>query len=95
MQTQWRGPTRGIGMPGYQQSRRIINLTSDFLFMSSCKSHENVVQGHLVTLGPGEKDQMEQQYFTLLALIGVYIQFRYGNMTKTSTEEGFLDLTHQ
>ena len=63
--------------------------------MSSCKSHENVVQGHLVTLGPGEKNQMKQQDFMSLAPIGVYGQFRHGNTTKTGMEEGFSEITHQ
>ena len=72
MQTQWRGPTRGNGMPGDQQSRRLIDLTSSFQVMLSYKLHENVIQGHLVTLGPGEKNQMEQQDCMSLALISVY-----------------------
>ena len=52
MQTWWRGPSRGNGMPGDQRIQRIIDPTSGCWVMSSCKSHENVVQGHLVTLGP-------------------------------------------
>ena len=75
MQTQWRVPTRGNGMPGYQQSQQLIDPTSGFLFMSSCKSHENVIQGHLVTLGPGTKNQTEQQHCMLLALTSVYGKF--------------------
>ena len=95
MQTWWRGPTRGNGMLGDQQSRRLVDSTSSFQVMSSCKSHENVIQGHLVTLGPGAKNQTEQQGCMPLALAGVYGQFQHGNTTKTGTEEGFSELTHQ
>ena len=55
MQTQWRGPTRGNEMVGDQRSRRLNDMTSSFQVMSSCKSHENVVQGQLVSLGPGSE----------------------------------------
>ena len=61
MKTQWRGPTRGNGMLGDQRSLRIVDLTYGCHVMSSFKLHENVVQGHLVTLGPGANNQMEQQ----------------------------------
>ena len=74
MQTWWIGPNRGNGMPGDQQSRRLVDLTSGFRVMSSCKSHENVVQGHLVTPNPRAKNQMEQQDFMSLALTSVYGQ---------------------
>ena len=63
--------------------------------MSSWKLHENVVQGHLVTLDLGVKKQTEQQDFIPLDLIGVYGQCRHGNTAKTSTENGFSELTHQ
>ena len=63
--------------------------------MSSSNSHENVVQGHLVTLGVGEKKQIEKQDCMLLSLKSVYDQCRYGNTTKTGTVEGFVELTHQ
>ena len=95
MKTRWRGPSRGNGILGDQRSRQLIDPTSGFRVMSSWKSHENVVQGHLVTLGPGEKDQTEQQDCMLLAPIGVYGQFQHGNTTKTGMLEGFAELTHQ
>ena len=63
--------------------------------MSSCKSHENFVQGHLVTLGLGEKKQMEQQDCMLLASASVHGKCRYGNTTKAGMVEGFVELTHQ
>ena len=63
--------------------------------MSSCKSHENVIQGHLVTLDPKVKNQTEQQDFMSLASITVYGKFIYGNTTKTRMLEGFAELTHQ
>ena len=72
MKTWWRGPTRGNCMQGDQRSRCLVDPSSSCRVMSSCKSHENVVQGHLVTLGPGVKNQMEQQEWMSLALIGVY-----------------------
>ena len=74
MKTHWGGPSRGNGMLGDQQSRRLIDSTSGCRVMLSCKSHENVVQGHLVTLGPGAKNQTEQQYCMSLAPTGVYGQ---------------------
>ena len=66
-----------------------------FQVMLSCKSHENVVQGHLVTLGPGVKNQVEQQDCMSLALPSVYGQYQYGNTTNTRTEKGFVELSHQ
>ena len=72
MQMHWRGPTRGNGIPVDNQSQHLIDLTSSCQVMLSCQLHENVVQGHLVTLGTRAKNQMEQQYCMLLALIGVY-----------------------
>ena len=72
MKMWWRGPIRGNGMLGYQWHQWLIDPTIGFWFMSSCKSHENVIQGHLVTLGPGAKNQMEQQDCMSLALIGVH-----------------------
>ena len=75
MQTRWRGPARGNGMPRYQQSRQLIDLTSGCRVISMCKSHENAIQGHLVNLGPGAKKQMEQQDCMPLALTGVYGQW--------------------
>ena len=95
MNTWWRGPTRGNGMLGDQQSRRLVDSTSDCRVMLSCKSHENVVHGHLVTLGSRAKSQTEQQDCMSLAMTGVYGQCRYGNTTKTGLVEGFTDLTHQ
>ena len=95
MQTRWRGPTRGNGMPGDQRSQHLIDPTFGCRVIPSCESHENFIQGHLVTLGPGLKNQMEQQDCMLLAPISVYCQCRYGNTTKTRTVEGFVELTHQ
>ena len=94
MQTQWRGPPRGNGMRGDQRTRWLIDPISGFRVMSSCKLHENVVQGHLVTLGLGVKNQTEQQDCMSLALTGVYGQCQHGNTTNTVKEEGFSDLTH-
>ena len=95
MKRWWRGPSSGNGMSGDQQSRWLMDPISGCRVMSSCKLHENVVQGHLVTLGLGEKNQTEQQDCTSLAPTGVYGQCRHGNTTNTSTEEGFAELTHQ
>ena len=53
MQTWWREPTRCNGILGDQRSQSFIDPTSSFWVMSSCKSHENVIQGQLVSLGPG------------------------------------------
>ena len=58
--------------------------------MSSWKSHENVVQGHLVTLGSRLKKEKEQKDCMPLAPISMY-----GKTVKTSTMEGFAELTHQ
>ena len=85
MKMWWRGPTRGNGMPIYQGSRWLIDPTYVFRVMSSCKLHENVDQGHLVTLGLGEKNQTEHQDCMPLPPTSVYVQFRYGNNTKTRT----------
>ena len=74
MQTWWRGASRGNGMPRGQQSLWLIDPTSGCRVMSSCKSHENVIQGHLVTLGLRAKNQMEQKDCMTLDLIGVYGQ---------------------
>ena len=63
--------------------------------MLSWKSHENDIQGHFVNLGPGAKNQMEQQDCMLLAMECVYGKFWYGNTTKTGMVEGFADFTHQ
>ena len=82
-------------MLGDQWSRQLVDSTSSLQFLSSCKSHENVVQGHLVTLSPGAKIQMEKQDCMSLDLRGVYGQCQYGNTTKTGIEEGFVELTHQ
>ena len=95
MQTWWIGPTRCNGMLGYQWSQRLIDPTSNCQVMSSWKSHENVVQGHLVTLSMGAEKKMEQQDCMLLALTGVYGKCRYGNTTNTGTVDGFIELTHQ
>ena len=95
MKTWWRGPTRGNGILGDQRIRRIIDPTSSCRVMSSWKSHEDVVHGHLVTLDSGVKKQTEQQDCMSLALIGVYGQFQHGNTTKTGTEEVFSELTHR
>ena len=95
MQTWWRGPYRGNGIPGDQQIRELIDLTSGFQVMLSFKLHENVVHGHLVTLGPGAKKQTKQQDCMSLAPTSVYGQCRYGNTTKTGTVEGFVESTHQ
>ena len=70
-------------------------MTSGFRVMLSCKSHENVVQGHLVTLDPRAKNQTEQKECMSLDLIGVYGQWRHGNATKIGMVEGFSELTHQ
>ena len=67
MQTWWRGPSRGNGMPWDPRIQCLVDPTSDCWVMSSCKSHENVFQGHLVTLSLGAKNQMEQQDCMLLA----------------------------
>ena len=82
-------------MPRDQQSRQHVDPTSGCRVMSSCKSHENSVQGHLVTLGPGVKTQAEQQYFMPLAPTCVYGQCQYGNTTKVGTLDVFSELTHQ
>ena len=89
MKTWWIGPPRGNGMPRDQWSRRLIDPTSGCRVMSSWKSHENVIQGHLVTLGPRAKKQTEEQYCIPLALTSVYGKCWYGNTTKTRTVEGF------
>ena len=71
-------------MPGDQQSRWLVNPTYGCRVMSSCKSHENVVQGHLVTLGSGVKNQTEQKNYMSLAsgiwkmLIWEYCQYWHG-----------------
>ena len=67
MKTWWRGPFRGNGMLRDERSRRIFDLISGCQVMSICKLHENVIQGHLVTLGLGAKNQTEQQDCMLLA----------------------------
>ena len=95
MQTWWRGSSRGNGMLGDQQSQRIVDPTFGFRVMSIWKLHENVVQGHLVTLSPRVKNQMKQQDYMSLSSTGVYGQCRYWNTTKSGTVEGFADLTHQ
>ena len=95
MQTRWREPSRGNGILGYQRSQRLIESTSGCQVMSSYKSHENVVQGHLVILSLGAKKQMEQQDCMPLALMSVYGQCRYGNTTKIGMVEVFAELTHQ
>ena len=95
MKTSCRDPLKGNDILGDQRSRRLIDPTSIFQFMSSCKSHENAIQGHLVTLGLGAKNQTKQQDCMLLAPIGVYGQLQHGNTTKTGTKDGFADLTHQ
>ena len=84
-------------MPGDQWSQLLIDLTFGFRVLSSWKSHENVVQGHLLTLGLGAKNQTEHQYYMSLALTGVYGQCRHGNTTKTGMVEVevFSELTHQ
>ena len=82
-------------MLGYQRSQQLVDPTYGFRAMSSCKSHENVAQGHLVTLDPRAKIQTKQQYCISLAPIGVYGQCRHGNTTKTTMVEGFADLNHQ
>ena len=57
--------------------------------MSSWKSPQNVVQGHLVTFGPRAKKQMEQHNCMSLAPIGVYGKCQYGNTTNSCTMEFF------
>ena len=95
MQTQWMGPPRCILIPGGQQSRRFIDLTSSWLFMSNWKSHQNVVQGHLVNFLPGVKNQMEQHNCMSLDPTGVYVKGQYCNTGNSHTVEFFVELTHQ
>ena len=95
MEMQWRGTSRGNGMLGDQRSQQLIDTTSGFRVMSSCKSHENVVQRHLVIFCPRAKNQMEKQNCMLLAPTSLYGKCRYGNTTNNSTVEGFVELTHQ
>ena len=47
--------TRGNHMTRDQRSWRFVDPTSGFQVMSSSKSHENVVQGHFMSLGPRAK----------------------------------------
>ena len=61
--------------------------------MFSLKSHENVIQGHLVTFGPGVKNQMDQKNCMSLAPETLYGKGQYGNTTKTGMVEGFSKLT--
>jgi hypothetical protein len=61
MRTRGRGPPRGNGMPGDQRIRRFVYPTSGCRVTSSCRSHDNAVQGHLGNLGPGAKNQTEQR----------------------------------
>ena len=82
-------------MQGYQQSWRFINPTSTWRFMSSWKSPQNVVQGHLVTFGLRVKTQMEKHTFMLLDTAIVYKKGIYGNTTKNHTMDCFVELTHQ
>ena len=76
--TRGRGPPRGNGMPGDRRIQRFFDLTSIFLDMSSCRSHENVVQGQLVNLGPGAKNQMERRKCVPSAPASVYGKFQRG-----------------
>ena len=55
MQTQYRGLPTGNGIPGDQNNQRLVDPKSGCRVMLSWKSHENVVQGHLVTFILGEK----------------------------------------
>ena len=63
--------------------------------MSSCKSHENVVQGHLVNFRPGAKKKTEQEDCVPLAPTSVCGQCRRGNTANTGSGEVFAELTHQ
>ena len=92
---QGRGPPRGNGMPRDQWSRRFIDLTSGCRVMSICRSHENIVQGHLVTLGPGAKNQTEQRDCMSSAPASVYGQCRHAWTTITGSVQGLQELTEQ
>ena len=59
MKTWLRGPPKCNHMLGYQMILWFIDPTFGCRFMSSWKSPQNVVHGHLVTFGPGMKNQME------------------------------------
>ena len=69
-----RGPPRGNGMPGDQRIWRFVDPTSGCRVMSSCRSHEKAVQGQLVNLGPGAKNQMERWNCVSSAPASVYGQ---------------------
>ena len=95
MKTWWTGPPRCSHMPGYQRSQGFIHPTSGCWFMSSWKSPQNVVQGHLVTFGPGEKNQMEQHNCMSLDTIGVYGKGLHGNTTNSFMVDLFVEMAHQ
>ena len=54
-----------------------------------------MVQGHLVTFGPGEKKKMDQNNCMLLDLVGMYGKGQYGNTTNSPMVVFFAELTHQ
>ena len=82
MRTREKGPPRGNGMPGDQRIRRFVDPTSGFRDMPSPGSHENVVQGQLVNLGPGAKNQTKRGKCVTSAPASVYGQCRRGLTTK-------------
>ena len=51
----------GNGMVGDQRIQRFVDPTSGCRDMPSPRSQENVVQGQLVILGPGAKNQTERR----------------------------------
>ena len=95
IRTWGRGLPGGNGMPGDQRRRRFFDLTSGCRVTSSCRSHENVVQGHLGHLGPGAKNQTEQRDCMPSAPASVYRQCRRGWTTITGSVQGLAELTRQ
>ena len=95
MKMWWRGPTRGNGILGYQRSQNLVDPIYGWRVMSSCKSHENAIQGHLVTLGLGAKNQTKQKNCMTFAPANINGKGQHGNPTNTGMVEGFAELTHQ
>ena len=88
-------PPRCSYILGDQQSRWFIDPAFGWWSMSSWKLPQNVVQGHLVTFGPGAKYQMEQHNFIPLDSAGLYRKGWYGNTIYSLTVEFFAEFTHQ
>ena len=87
MQTRWRGPPRCSCILGDRWIRWFVDLTSSWRFISSWNSPQNVVQGHLVTFGLGEKNKTKQHNCMPSAPASVYGQGQYGNTTNSHTVE--------